>query len=351
MDVEKIDHIEFYVADADRAADELCRGYGFAVHARGDQHTGLVGCRSVLVRQHDISILLTSASTSDHPAAGYVRRHGDGPAVIAFAVPDARACFAEAVRSGATPLAPPAGDDVTFASVGGFGDVAHRFVTRRDPRAGFAPGLVASPPPAGGGGLLREIDHIAVCLAAGELVPTVRRYRDVFGFAQTFEEHIMVGTQAMNSIVVQSESRAATFTFLEPDTTRNRGQIDEFLDSHGGAGVQHVALRTPAITDAVRDCSGRGVRFLDTPSSYYDLLPGRLGPGLPVGQLRELSILADRDAWGLMFQIFSKSIHPRRTFFYELIERRGALTFGSRNIKALYEAVERQHALSEEWRR
>ena len=195
------------------------------------------------------------------------------------------------------------------------------------------------------GGLLQTVDHIAVCVPAGELVPTVRRYQTVFGFSETFEERILVGSQAMDSKVVQNPRGTVTLTLLEPDTTRDPGQIDEFIEAHGGAGVQHVAFLTEDITTAVPAISGRGVPFLSTPPSYYDVLTERLGElDVPVAVLRELSVLADRDRWGLLLQIFSRSQHPRRTLFYELIERRGARSFGSNNIKALYEALERQHA-------
>jgi 4-hydroxymandelate synthase len=349
MNVGTIDHLEFYVEDVDQSAGHLCTAYGFRIAGQGGPDSGLDGCRSVLLRQGDITLLLTSALGCRHPAADYVREHGDGVAVVGMTVDDAAGAFAVAVERGATPVAPPAvlghaGEQVTFASVTGFGDVAHRFVSRQVPGGPFAPGVIKEthrgPEP---GGLLKAVDHLAVCLPAGELDPAVRRYQEVFGFSQTFEERILVGTQAMESKVVQSPSGEVTFTIIEPDTTREPGQIDEFVNSHGGAGVQHVAFLTSDITAAVRTVSSHGVGFLHTPGSYYDALPARLGPvGVPVATLRELNILADRDHWGVMLQIFTESRHPRRTFFYELIDRRGARTFGSKNIQALYEAVERQ---------
>lgn len=351
MDVRAIDHLEFYVEDAADAAATLCSSYGFQVHGMGSPETGLADCRSILLRQRDITILLTSALTGRHPAAEYVRRHGDGVAVIAMAVADARRAFDEAIRGGAVqvePLTVVTGADgrVTSASVLGFGEVAHRFVSRDSADSPFAPGLIRETTPTREpGGLLRAIDHIAVCVPAGGLAGTVRRYQQAFGFTEIFEERIVVGSQAMASKVVQSPSGVMTFTILEPDTSREPGQIDEFIRSHDGAGVQHVAYLTDDIALAVRTISAAGVSFLNTPSSYYDMLADRLGQvGAPIEQLRELSILADRDHWGVMLQIFTESRHPRRTLFYELIERRGARTFGSNNIRALYEAIERQRA-------
>ena len=349
MDVHGIDHFEYYVEDAAEAARQLCDAFGFRVCGEGGPHTGLPDCRSLLLRQRDITLLLTSAVSESHPAAGYVKRHGDGVAVIGVQVADARAAFDEAIRKGAAPVAPPTamgtdGAPVTFASVIGFGDVAQRFVSRGAPDGPFAPRGYRQEAAPAGAGLLRAVDHIAVCVPAGELNSTVRHYQNVFGFAETFEERILVGSQAMESKVVQNDARTVTFTLLEPDTTRDPGQIDEFIGSHGGAGVQHLAFLADDITLAVREISARGMRFLDTPGSYYDMLTARLGElGMPVDTLRELSILADRDRWGLLLQIFTETQHPRGTLFYEVIERRGGRTFGANNIKALYEALERQH--------
>jgi 4-hydroxymandelate synthase len=355
MEIRTIDHLEFYVDDAEKAAAEFCESFGFTECGRGDSESGLAGIRTILLRQHDVSLLITSALDPGHPAGEYVRRHGAGAAVVGLAVDDAAAAYAEAVRRGAEPVSAPRvferdGASVTFASVQGFGDVQHRFTSRTHRGGPFAPGAIHET--AGGtpaGGMLLGIDHLAVCLPAGTLDPTVRRYQEVFDLEQTFEEQIIVGKQAMASKVVQSPSRGVTFTIIEPDTTRASGQIDAFLRDHDGHGVQHVAFLTEDITAGVRDCQRRGVRFLSTPGEYYTALPGRLGDvGVPVDTLRELNILADRDYAGVMLQIFTESRHERRTLFYELIERRGARTFGSNNIKALYEAVERQRQADRE---
>src|SRR5205814_2339918 len=178
-----------------------------------------------------------------------------------------------------------------------------------------SPGLVPvpGPHPDGNGELLRTIDHLAICVPAGQLAATSRYYRDVFGFAQTFEEYIEVGGQGMDSAVVQSPSRGVTFTLIEPDPTRRPGQINDFLQWHAGAGVQHLAFGVNDIVEAVGALAERGVRFLGSPASYYESLPDRLGVDLPIEDLRRLGILADRDHWGHLFQIFTESVHVRRT--------------------------------------
>jgi len=343
VEIRSIDHVEMYVADAEVAAARLCGAYGFAAAGRGVRTQGT---RSVLLRQREIILLVTSATDPRHRVADYVRRHGDGVAVIGMDVENAEAAFAEAVESGAQAAAQPEELDggVVFASVLGFGDVEHRFVSRQNPGGPFAPGLIEETE-VEAPGLLSKIDHVAVCLPAGQLYESVAFYQRVFHMEQTFAERIIVGSQAMDSKVVQSKSGEVTFTILEPDITKPPGQIDDFVRWHGGAGVQHLAFLTDDIAGAVRLSQDGGVRFLDTPGAYYDALPTRLGDvAVPVDALRELNVLVDRDHFGELFQIFTRSEHPRKTLFYELIDRRGAQTFGSNNIKALYEAVERgQH--------
>lgn len=338
MEIQGLDHLEFYVADAEAAAAELTESFGFVIHGRGARSGG----RSVLLRQGQCVLVMTSADGETHPAADYVRCHGAGVAAVGLRVPDAAAAFIAAVERGCPPVAAPhEHGPVTFASVIGFGDVEHRFVSR-PAGASFAPGAMDEPAAlAHGRGVVEEVDHLAVCLPAGRLRPTVATYERVFGLKEIFTERIVVGQQAMDSIVVQNPAGTLSLTLIEPDPSREPGQIDEFLDRHGGAGVQHVALRTADIAGAVRDGQAHGVGFLSTPAEYYDALPARLNPmDLPLGTLRDLNILADRDRNGVILQIFTASRHARRTFFWELIERRGARTFGSRNIAALYEAVE-----------
>jgi len=338
MSILGIEHVEFYVADLPAAAAPLCRDYGFT-HAGPLDRGEHSGARSVLLRQGSVALVLTTGDA----AAAYLIRHGDGVASIAFRTDDVVKAFDQAVAGGARPVAAPAftggadrgdrgdrGDRVGVAVVSGFGDVTHRLVER----AGAGPAVSAPV------GMFQALDHIAICLPAGQIDAAVRLYRDAFGFADVFDERIEVNGQAMISKVVQDEAGAVTFTLIEPDPSLDPGQIDEFLDRHGGAGVQHLALRTADIARAVRTLSGRGVEFLAAPAGYYRRLEPRLGAlAIPVEVLREVNVLADRDKWGELFQIFTRSTHERGTFFIELIERRGALTFGSGNIKALYEAL------------
>ena len=352
MTILGIDHVEMYVGDARQAAYYFCTAFGFRIVGQGGPETGLPGQRSLLLGQRDVRILLTTGLTADHPAARYVARHGDGVAVVAFGATDVAAVYATAVAGGAAPLEPPSvrernGTRAVIATVSGFGDVVHRLVQRNPEATEFLPGMIdmIAPDPDAGDDLLELIDHAAICVPDGELDPTIAFYQAAFGFTEIFREYIEVGEQGMASMVVQSPSGGVTFTIIEPDRSRSRGQIDDFLTWHHGAGVQHLAFRTDDILAAVRTYAGRGVGFAATPASYYDLLSERLGTvDVPVESLQELGVLADTDHWGQMYQIFTQSMHVRRTLFLELIERHGAKTFGTSNIKALYEAKERELA-------
>lgn len=355
MNVTAVDHVELYVGDAPATAQYLCEAFGFRCYGQGGPETGLPGQRSLLLGQGQIRLLVTSALAEDHPVAQYVERHGDGVACVALSTDDAAGAFTHAVRAGALPIVQPRtwqhGDaTVVTATVSGPGAVTHRLVERRGGGADFLPGAIdlLTPDPEQGDEFLAEIDHLALCVGGGDLDPTVRFYQEVFGFSEIFEERVEVGDQAMDSKVVQSGSQRITLTIVSPDPKNRTGQLEDFLRANDGPGVQHLAMSTHDIATAVRVYRERGVRFLTTPESYYDGIAQRLGTvSLPVEALRAGNILVDRDHWGEMFQIFTESPFARRTFFLELIERHGALTFGTNNIRALYEAKERARIAAE----
>ncbi|MFD9689237.1 4-hydroxyphenylpyruvate dioxygenase [Kitasatospora sp. NPDC059146] len=330
MSIQTIARVEFHCADADKTAAELHADYDFTA---APPTTSADGTRTIDLAQGSIRLRLTAAADPGHPVSAYVARHGDGVAALALGCTDPRAALERAERHGARVL------DREACLIAGFGDTALRFTSMHAAGADRADGATGSTGP----GLLEALDHVAICLPGGELADAVRFCEAALGFHAIFEEYIEVGEQAMDSTVVQSSSGLVTFTLIEPDTARRPGQIDEFLSAHGGAGVQHLAFSTHDIATAVRTARSRGVEFLTTPGAYFDALTERLGgTAIPVETLRDLHVLVDQDHGGQLFQIFARSTHPRRTSFLELIERQGAGTFGTANIKALYEAVERQ---------
>lgn len=333
-DTVALSHVEFFVEDAPAAAESMAERFRLTVLGRHADDSG----RSLVVGSGRMLIVVTDGVPGSRPAE-YVRRHGTGVADIALATDDAAAAYAAAVAAGAQGLAEPAtSGDVTTATIAGFGDVVHTFVQAPErvlPRFGRIPDAPSSPVGIG------RIDHLAVCLPTGDLDAAAARYERTLGFRTIFSERIAVGAQAMDSQVVQSAGGDVTLTLIQPDPGSAPGQIDRFLKDHGGAGVQHVALACEDIIRCTGDLSSTGVEFLATPSSYYRRLDDRMHvTAHSVEELRRLNVLADEDHDGQLFQIFTRSTHPRGTFFFELIERVGARTFGSGNIRALYEAVE-----------
>jgi 4-hydroxymandelate synthase len=339
-----LDHVGFYVSDLAATRSWWTGSFGFSEYARADDSVGL--------GSNQIHLVLTEPH-GDHPGNAYLAEHGDGVSDIALRTADATAAFDEAVRRGATPIsAPTRHGELITATIRGFGDVAHTFVQRADgvdERAlpGFRPVPVGTGPSTYS---LGEVDHFAVCVEAGTVDATVEFYEQVLDFELIFIERVEVGTQAMTTKVVQSRSGSVTFTLIEPDVTRDPGHIDGFLADHRGAGVQHIAFTTDSIVEAVAAVRNNGVEFLGTPAMYYQLLPERVELArYTVEELKQLNVLVDEDHDGQLYQIFTKSVHPRNTIFMELIERLGARTFGSGNIASLYEAVEleRQRAEAE----
>lgn len=335
----QIDHVRWYVEDLDAHADWLSRGLGLEDYSAVEPRRDSPPERAAVVGRAEIRFLLTQPLSDDHPGRAYLDRHGDTLADVALAVADVAAAFAAAVRRGAVPVAPPAPrhGGVLTATIAAVGGLTHTFVQResRDPAD-------RRPDRAGTG--LERIDHFAIVTEPGRIDEAVAFYQDVLDFELIFVERLAVGSQSLITKVVQSRSRGVTFTLVEPEPAADFSHLEQFLEDHGGSGVQHVAFRTSDIIRSVDAIRGNGVAFLDAPGTYYDLLAQRLTPKRhEPGELRRREILIDEDHDGQLYQIFTRSVHPRGTVFFEVIERAGARSFGTGNIKALYSAVELEH--------
>ncbi|MGW1200292.1 4-hydroxyphenylpyruvate dioxygenase [Streptomyces sp. NPDC002536] len=347
-----VDHVGLSVGDAVQAAHYFRSAYGFHTEAEAGPGAGPDGSRSFVLRHGGVRLMVASSLNDAGPTADFVRRHGDGVRDVAFSSTDAVGDFERAVAAGAEAVQEPAVHEdesgrVTVAVIGTGSDLVHSLVQRDDPDGSFLPGVYRPVACQGGGSsrLLHSVDHLALCLRPDSLDRSVSFYERALGLQHTYDETIVVGGQTMNSKVVQNDNRRITFTMVEPRTDGPRGQLHDFLDNFGGPGVQHIAFGTDVIADAVRALAARGVDFLSTPSAYYSALADRgIDVGMETETLRELSLLVDRDDWGHLIQIFTRSPYARRTLFFELIQRVEARTFGSGNIKALYEAVERERA-------
>ncbi len=343
MIVKGIDHLHLHAEDCSAQAALLSDAYGFTLTARTAPEAPH---QAALLTQGSIRLLISSAPHG--PARDFVTRHGDGVADIALTVDDAAHAFRTLTARGAEPLSAPMRlPGGTVARIRAFGDVTHSLIERDDPTDPLPPTEHTLHPTTHNHPttpLLHTVDHLAICLPHGHLATTADHYRHALGFDVTYEEYVTVGGQAMDSKVVQDPAGHLVLTLIEPDPRREPGQIDRFLTDHGGPGVQHIAFRTDDIAHAADTLRSSGVNFLATPHTYYDTLEQRVGPlhpPLDTQALRSRSLLADQDRWGRLFQIFTRSTHPRRTLFFELIQRDRAKTFGSGNIRALYEAVRR----------
>ncbi len=352
MPLNGIDHVELYVGNAAQAAHFYTHALGFREVAYAGLETGWRDRTSRLVEQGSIRLLLTGALEADHPVGRHVAHHGDSVKVIALSVPDAARAYRTALERGAAGVREPwtEGDEhgeVQLATIAAYGDVVHSFVSRGGYSGPFLPGVQAR---AGSGrdAGLRAIDHVVGNVELGRMEAWVRFYQQVFGMTELnrfTDEAIATEYSALMSKVVSDGSGRIKFPINEPAEGLRRSQVDEFLEFHGGAGVQHLALTTDDIVATVSDLRRRGIEFLRTPDSYYDELPARVGRlEEPIEELRRLGILADRDEEGYLLQVFSKPIGDRPTLFLEVIERHGARGFGHGNFKALFEAIEREQA-------
>jgi 4-hydroxyphenylpyruvate dioxygenase len=347
-----IHHLEIYVGNARQSSHYYRTVCGFEPVARAGLETGQRDEYAIAMTQGSIGILLKSALRPDAPAAEFVRRHGEGVHDIAFEVTDAAAQFERAIQHGATPiLAPTEVEDeqgaIVRAIIGTHGSVRHSFIQRNGYAGTFLPGMQACPAaPARPGVGLTAIDHVAFSLKPGSLQEWADFYGEALGFQLTRREDVSTAYSGMNSCVVEDANGRVKFPLVEPRAGLRKSQIEEYLCFNGGPGAQHAALHTDDIIGTIRNLREAGLEFLRTPQTYYELLPARVGTiDEQVGALRDLCILVDRDPSGYLLQIFSQPLDSRPTFFLEVIQRKGATGFGSGNIRALFEAVEREQAL------
>lgn len=347
------DYLEFYVGNAHQAAHFYRTAFGFTPLAYSGLETGTRRSVSYVIEQRNIRLMLTSALDSNDPIAEHVKLHGDGVKDIAFTVPDAGRAFEAAVKRGARPVMEPTlieDDDgqVIKATIATFGDTVHSLIQRRDYGGKFLPGYmpVKNPMPSPLSTHLAAVDHVAVSIEPGRLDEWVEFYNSVMGFHVSHEEDVETEYSAMNSKVVQNSTGRIKFPMVEPAQGKRKSQIEEYLAFYHGAGVQHVALLSSDIVQTVRALRAGGNEFLPTPNAYYGMLEDRVGKiEEDVDALREQNILVDRDEWGYLMQIFTKPLQGRPTVFMEAIQRKGARGFGSGNIKALFQALEREQAM------
>jgi 4-hydroxyphenylpyruvate dioxygenase len=317
--------------------------------------TGVRDRASYLMQQGKIRLVLTTPLAPESPIAEHVHKHGDGVKDYALWVDDARLAYETAIARGAIPVQAPQvfsdeHGDVVIAAIGTYGDTIHSIVERRNYRGVFLPGFKPVTPhyqPADVG--LKFVDHCVGNVELGKMNHWVAYYADVLGFRNliTFDDSdISTEYSSLMSKVMANGNDKIKFPINEPASGKKKSQIEEYLDFYRGPGAQHLALATDDILTTVKALRDRGVEFLSVPTSYYDELQARVGTiDEPVEELAKLGILVDRDPDGYLLQIFTKPVEDRPTLFYEIIQRKGATSFGKGNFKALFESIEREQEL------
>jgi 4-hydroxyphenylpyruvate dioxygenase len=350
------DYIELYVGNAKQAAHFYKTAFGFQSLAYAGPETGVRDRASYVLQQGKIRLVLTTALKSDSEIADHVKLHGDGVKVLALWVDDAYSAFEETTKRGAKAFMEPVTrtDEFGEARMSGiytYGETVHVFIERKNYNGAFLPGYRTwksdyNPDETG----LLYIDHCVGNVGWDRMNPTVKWYEDVMGFVNilTFDDkQINTEYSALMSKVMSNGNGYSKFPINEPAEGKRKSQIEEYLEYYEGEGVQHIALASNDILTTVTALKSRGVEFLSPPpATYYDMMPQRVGQiDEEVEKIKELGILVDRDEEGYLLQIFTKPVEDRPTLFFEIIQRKGAQSFGAGNFKALFESLEREQAL------
>jgi len=349
------DYVEFYVGNAKQAAHYYKTAFGFQNLAYAGPETGVRDRASYVLQQGKIRIVLTTPLHSDHPITEHIKKHGDGVKVLALWVNDAYDAFEQTTKRGAIPYQEPKTltdehGEVRTSGIKLYGETVHLFIERKNYHGLFLPGYEKLEstynPPASG---LLYVDHCVGNVGWHKMNQWVNFYEDIMGFRNilTFDDK-MISTEysALMSKVMSNGNGYVKFPINEPAEGKKKSQIEEYLEFYEDEGVQHMALATDDIVATVTDLQNRGVEFLTVPTSYYDELTDRVGHiDEDLEPLKKLGILVDRDDEGYLLQIFTKPIEDRPTLFFEIIQRKGAKSFGAGNFKALFEAIEREQEI------
>lgn len=357
LPLKRIDYVEFFCGNAKQSSLYYQYAFGFKLTGYSGLETGNREYASYLLEQGKIKFVLTTPYSDNSYIADHIRKHGDGVKDVAFEVEDSAKSFEETVKRGAVPVSEPhkISDENGFiikSSIKTFGDTIHSFIERRNYKGLFLPGFsdaghrtVKGIKDAG----LRSIDHMVGNVELGQMLTWVNFYAHTMGFNQLLsfdDKDISTEYTALMSKVMQNSTGKIKFPINEPAKGKKKSQIEEYLDFYKSPGIQHIALTTPDILNTVTDLKNRGVEFLHVPTTYYSELEGRVGKiDENIKSLEENGILVDRDDDGYLLQIFTKPVEDRPTLFYEIIQRKGARSFGKGNFKALFESIEREQEL------
>lgn len=349
------DYVEFYVGNAKQAAHFYKTAFGFQSLAYAGPETGVKDRASYVLVQNKLRFVLTTPLRPGNEIARHIDAHGDGVKVLAIWVDDARSAFEETVKRGAKPYLAPVTEkdefgEVVRSGIHTYGDTVHLFIERKNYNGPFLPGYKAwtsdyNPSDTG----LQYVDHCVGNVGWNEMNTWVDFYATTMGFRNLVsfdDKDISTEYSALMSKVMSNGNGRIKFPINEPAEGKKKSQIEEYLDFYGSPGVQHVAIATNDIVQTVSELQRRGIEFLKVPASYYETLLDRVGKiDEEIAPLQKLGILVDRDDEGYLLQIFTKPLQDRPTVFFEIIQRKGAKSFGKGNFKALFESIEREQAL------
>jgi 4-hydroxyphenylpyruvate dioxygenase len=349
------DYVELYVGNAKQAAHYYQSAWGFQPVAYSGLETGSRDRVSYVLQQDKIRLILTSPLQKSGDVNKHIEAHGDGVKVIALWVDDAAKSYQETIKRGAKSYFEPKtvndkDGKVVLSGIHTYGETVHVFVERKSYNGIFMPGFrpwnpYYKPSPVG----LKYIDHMVGNVGWNEMNRWCEFYAKVMGFAQLVsfdDKDISTEYTALMSKVMSNGNGRIKFPINEPAEGRKKSQIEEYIDFYNGAGVQHIALATDNIIETVKQLKSRGVEFLYVPETYYNTILDRVGEiDEDLAPLKELGILIDRDDEGYLLQLFTKPVLDRPTLFFEIIQRKGAKSFGKGNFKALFEAIEREQEL------
>lgn len=348
------DYVELYVGNAKQAAHFYKTALGFQELAYAGLETGSRDRVSYVLVQDKIRLVLTSPFDPNSEISHHIRMHGDGVKVIALWVDDARKAFEETTKRGAQPYLEPVvtkdeHGEIVRSGIHTYGETVHIFVERKNYKGVFMPGYVKweteyRPAPTG----LKYIDHMVGNVELGSMNKWSTFYADVMGFANliTFDDKdISTEYTALMSKVMTNGNGRIKFPINEPAKGKKKSQVEEYLDFYHGPGCQHIAVATDDIVFTISEMRKRGVEFLYVPGTYYDTVKDRVGiieEDMEV--LKKWGIMVDRDEDGYLLQIFTKPVEDRPTLFFEIIQRKGAKSFGKGNFQALFESIEAEQA-------
>ncbi|MEQ1799352.1 MAG: 4-hydroxyphenylpyruvate dioxygenase [Lacibacter sp.] len=347
------DYVEFYVGNAKQAAHYYITAFGFQPLAYAGPETGMKDKVSYVVRQNKLTLMLTTPLRSGNEIADHIYKHGDGVKALALKVDDASAALDETTKRAAKKYMDvkrlkDEDGEVVMSGIHTYGDTVHLFIERKNYHGIFMPGFKEwnnpyfKVPETG----LQYVDHCVGNVGWNQMNQWVGFYQNVMGFRNilSFDDNdISTEYSALMSKVMSNGNGYVKFPINEPAEGKKKSQVEEYLDFYADEGVQHVAMATNHIVETVMELRSRGVEFLQVPTTYYDDLLDRVGHiDEDLAPLKELGILVDRDNEGYLLQIFTKPVEDRPTLFFEIIQRKGANSFGKGNFKALFEAIERE---------